>query len=221
MGGKKQCTKCKKILPATSQYYWKHPRHKDGFYTICKECANTRLRYRYKTDPEFRQRHLDGHKKYLRNNPDAKKRIREQTRLYHRDPKNRKRINAQQRDRYHNDPEVREKILSRTKKYHNTPEYKNKRRIINSKRRTKVAGSNGYHNELDVRNIFDEQFGYCAYCGVVLNKFHEDHIVPLTKNGSNDSINIVLSCPSCNLRKNNRTPTEWAFADDTCPLWVL
>ena len=36
--------------------------------------------------------------------------------------------------------------------------------------------------------------------------FHIDHIVPRSRGGSDDRANLQLSCPSCNVRKQNRLP---------------
>jgi hypothetical protein len=48
----------------------------------------------------------------------------------------------------------------------------------------------------------------CEYCKapeVVFNfPFEVEHIVPLSRQGSNDELNLALSCRSCNLRKGNR-----------------
>lgn len=48
----------------------------------------------------------------------------------------------------------------------------------------------------------------CEYCKapeVVFNfPFEVEHIVPLSRQGSNDDANLALACRSCNLRKGNR-----------------
>jgi hypothetical protein len=48
----------------------------------------------------------------------------------------------------------------------------------------------------------------CEYCKapeVVFNfPFEVEHIVPLSRSGSNDEMNLALACRSCNLRKGNR-----------------
>jgi 5-methylcytosine-specific restriction endonuclease McrA len=50
----------------------------------------------------------------------------------------------------------------------------------------------------------------CAYClnapGSCL-----DHVLPLSRGGSNAPTNLVVACRSCNSRKHNRTPLEFAF----------
>lgn len=48
----------------------------------------------------------------------------------------------------------------------------------------------------------------CEYCKapeVVFNfPFEVEHIIPLSRQGSNEEANLALACRSCNLRKSNR-----------------
>lgn len=48
----------------------------------------------------------------------------------------------------------------------------------------------------------------CEYCKapeVVFNfPFEVEHIIPVSRQGSNDEANLALACRSCNLRKGNR-----------------
>lgn len=46
----------------------------------------------------------------------------------------------------------------------------------------------------------------CAYCGGVATT--RDHIVPVSRGGSNIPTNVVPACLSCNSRKGNRTAEE-------------
>ena len=58
--------------------------------------------------------------------------------------------------------------------------------------------------------IFERDQGLCRYCGGVLDPddFVAEHMVPAARGGTDDPSNLVASCRSCNLRKNNRTPQE-------------
>lgn len=51
----------------------------------------------------------------------------------------------------------------------------------------------------------------CAYCNKPLfpDKYHVDHIRPLSRGGSNDLDNLCLACPKCNLSKGRLTLQEW------------
>jgi 5-methylcytosine-specific restriction endonuclease McrA len=60
-----------------------------------------------------------------------------------------------------------------------------------------------------IRRIIFERDGYaCTYCGS--NKRLEgDHILPLSRGGSNAFKNLVTACKPCNRAKSSRTPEEW------------
>jgi 5-methylcytosine-specific restriction endonuclease McrA len=64
----------------------------------------------------------------------------------------------------------------------------------------------------DVLRIYEMQKGKCHWCfkAVTLGKHHIDHIYPLSKGGGNEVNNICISCPTCNLKKGNKTPVEFS-----------
>lgn len=60
----------------------------------------------------------------------------------------------------------------------------------------------------------------CCYCEKQLNDgVHMEHVIPLSRGGWHDVINVVPACPNCNLSKSTRTPTEWK-PDWTPPWWI-
>lgn len=57
--------------------------------------------------------------------------------------------------------------------------------------------------------------GCCNYCACELSfkdrrAWHIDHVIPLARGGMHEIGNLVIACASCNLRKHDRTPDEWA-----------
>lgn len=57
--------------------------------------------------------------------------------------------------------------------------------------------------------VFKRDKGMCRYCGASLDSnYTVDHIVPKSKNGTDDLENLVLSCRSCNSRKSTKTIEE-------------
>ncbi len=56
------------------------------------------------------------------------------------------------------------------------------------------------------KEILIRDEGVCFYCGKAANCV--DHIIPLSKHGTNDKENLCCCCRSCNSRKSNRMPYE-------------
>jgi 5-methylcytosine-specific restriction endonuclease McrA len=52
----------------------------------------------------------------------------------------------------------------------------------------------------------------CSYCGSGEN-LTADHMVPLSRGGTNDPANLCACCRDCNLRKRNKTAEEWLAKD--------
>jgi hypothetical protein len=81
-------------------------------------------------------------------------------------------------------------------------------------RRARKLGAEGRFTVEDVQRIYSLQKGLCHWCGCKLGSerhtYHADHRIPLTKGGTNDPSNIVISCPRCNQSKNNKMPWEFA-----------
>lgn len=92
-------------------------------------------------------------------------------------------------------------------------ERKRLRARIHALNRRSVLVSAGHgirHGVENIRRLFQEQRGCCAYCHQPLVKYHIDHVVPLARGGVHLPENWCLSCPDCNYRKHARTPQEWA-----------
>ena len=54
----------------------------------------------------------------------------------------------------------------------------------------------------------------CQYCGRTANELKpresltRDHLIPMSRGGTNEWTNVVTACSSCNTRKANRMPNE-------------
>lgn len=53
--------------------------------------------------------------------------------------------------------------------------------------------------------VWDRDGGVCQHCGVTCNggDWHADHIIPLSKLGTNDLANLQVLCSRCNQQKGN------------------
>jgi 5-methylcytosine-specific restriction endonuclease McrA len=79
-------------------------------------------------------------------------------------------------------------------------------RALWANQRAMRKNADGRHTKQQISELFAKQRGSCADCGKNLEKYHVDHITPLSKGGSNAIYNLQLLCPSCNLRKSDKDP---------------
>lgn len=84
-------------------------------------------------------------------------------------------------------------------------------RFRTKERSARVRAAEGRFGKGDIERIFRQQRGRCAYCRkCIKHKYEIDHINPITKGGSNWPRNIQLTCESCNSRKSNKQPEQFA-----------
>lgn len=109
--------------------------------------------------------------------------------------------------------EVREKAQERTRQWvlANPEKAKHNSKVANGRRRLLEKNVGGGFTIEDVREIFDLQNGRCAYCRKkVGDKYHVDHIVALSRGGTNIRSNLQITCGPCNLSKAARDPIDHA-----------
>lgn len=189
------------MLPATVEYYHKHGPSKDGLKPKCKAC---RCAWQSKTYyPTTRNKRIEYSKKYYNDN--------------------KTKISVKQHERYKDNPLP---ALQRAKKYSLTKKGKevHRKATIKYSKSThgKAVSRKCRHNRRttikkyppikarDIEVLIKQSKGVCWWCcAPCADTFHLDHRVPLSRGGANTIENIVVSCPSCNLRKNNRLPYEF------------
>jgi 5-methylcytosine-specific restriction endonuclease McrA len=82
-------------------------------------------------------------------------------------------------------------------------------RAIVAKRRAIRNAAEGCYTAEDIAKLRAEQDGRCNCCGERLSEFHVDHVIPLSRGGSNWPTNLQLLCPPCNLSKADKLPEEF------------
>lgn len=86
-------------------------------------------------------------------------------------------------------------------------------RQANARRRALKLGASGSHTLAEWRIVLSQFNGSCAYCPSPATS--RDHIVPLTRGGSDYISNIYPACAPCNSSKGNKLfLVEW-FGRDT------
>lgn len=177
----------------------------------------------YHSHPEYRQAQKDNSRRRLAANPEAMavvlvagQRWRENNREASRAAtsrwyrNNKERSAKNHREWWNANPEKQK-------------EYRQKFRRNNPKKIARWEKNNTYRRRALKRQAegsftYEEFFALCnesgwicAYCGCQLDPetATADHMIPLSRGGSNNIENIAASCLSCNCSKKDKTPEEY------------
>ncbi len=89
----------------------------------------------------------------------------------------------------------------------NNPE---KKRAYELNRKARLAGAKGSHTPDELFQMYEDQQGLCAYCETpMFGNYSVDHMLPISRGGSNDWSNLAIVCVSCNSRKAAKTVEEF------------
>ncbi len=181
-----------------SDYYKEyHQSHKDQFKGYRQTYRQSHKEQRSACGKEYYQSHkeqvLERHKEYYQSH---KEQILERTGAYQRTSQVRSRRYSHVYYQRHKD-----QCANYTLMYCRThPEWV---RANNYRRRALKRNNGGSHTVQDIRKQYANQKGKCYYCKKkVGTAYHVDHVIPLSRGGSNGPENLVVACPTCNLRKN-------------------
>lgn len=185
----RQCAGCDSVLPLLPQYFSRDSKSRTGLKSRCRSCRAAETKVYALTHPEWK---LDYDKTY---NELHRERLR---RKYW---------------------ENRDEHLARSRAYEAVNQDKRKayRQANKEKwaeyhrnRRALIRGAEGKHTASEIRQMLEDQGHVCAYCEVPLfGEFHVDHMLPLSRGGSNDWSNLAITCDRCNRSKHNKTTEEF------------
>lgn len=170
---------------------------KDGYQNVCKSCAASRhAEYRKKNKERIALRKAEN---YQAN----KERLILLAVEYRKD--NKERIALKQAEHYRSNKE--QIILKRTEYKKNNPEIY---RAIHHRRRANIKKVGGSFTTQQIRLQDKKQKNKCYYCQKKMGTQQSiEHVIPISRGGSNDISNIVLACLGCNLSKHTKLPHEW------------
>lgn len=210
----KKCTACGEIKPR-AEFGTRYDKRADKRYPNgrCKPCDKQATRAAYAADP---QRYRDYQNKYGEQN---REKCAARARRHYWE--NRGEIAARRRRaRPSLSPsEIAEVLARRAERERDyNREYLRQYRPANGHRfrayqanyRAGIELTPGKVTPRDVAALLERQEGKCLYCNRLFgSKYHIEHMTPLSRGGTNDPENIVLSCGPCNLAKGTMTAQEF------------
>ncbi len=112
---------------------------------------------------------------------------------------------------YHADPCAKQRQLAN--KHANIERYRGYANAWTARNPDKVRALNhsrraGIVTPETMAQAIENADGICAYC-LRRKPLTIDHVVPVSRSGTNDLDNLVSACKSCNSSKRDRTPLEF------------
>lgn len=221
----KRCYTCQELKPVTTEFFGRDKTRQDGFRPVCKACRKKATAANRAKAAAYRAANKDRRLEYDRAYRAAnRERLNERDCAYQQEYRERFRAYVTDRAaKYRAANKYRTTVYNRmwylaNKEY--DAERKRKYYAANPdrakararRRRARKADAVGSHTAADIRAQYKRQKGKCYYCGVkVGDKYHVDHIVPLSRGGSDSPENLVVACPFCNVSKKDKLLHEWIW----------
>lgn len=200
----KHCPLCNLDIPLDDDHFSRNKGTSDGYYGFCKSCRSKSRNMRYLSDPVYASKERERSRNHFYNHIDAHREKRKSQ--YRSNPQ--KAIDDARQWRLDHPERYREQ--QRNYKYHHYRANRESYRVYCANRRARMKQVSGAHSTDDIKRQYKAQRGKCYYCGAkVGGKYHVDHVVPISRGGDNSPSNLVITCPHCNLSKNDRLPHEW------------
>jgi 5-methylcytosine-specific restriction endonuclease McrA len=199
----KTCKGCG-VEKSLSEFY-AAPRNSDGCMGKCKLCVQASVR-------ENRRNRSEQYAQYEKSRANLSHRVEARRRYQEENGKriseykarwaeeNSERVISSKRDYYRRN---REEIISRSKKWAEENPDKVRMAKADNRRKRRAAKHAGHGNftAQEFRELCDRYGNKCLCCGDTEALLEADHVVPLTRGGSDDINNIQPLCGYCNRKK--------------------
>jgi 5-methylcytosine-specific restriction endonuclease McrA len=210
----KKCSKCGEVKPATSEHFNQEKSAPDGLQRWCKSCQSAAFREwqtanrakrneaqrRWATTPQGQAQD----KRWRLANRDS---LFQQKRAY------RAKTLAYRSAKWQTYYAANKQRLHSNKRVYraaNPEKAKGWVRIASARRRAHEVNAEGMHTLNDIKAQYKAQKGKCYYCKKRVGDTYEvDHVVPISRGGSDGPENIVIACFACNRAKHDKLPHEW------------
>lgn len=208
------CGTCKRLFPATAEFFYRKSDSKNGLSSRCKICAREYdMRYRLMNienrreyDKQWRINNLERAK---RNQASWRGRNRERNAKRHADWQraNATRVNEKNRRWRAANKDKQDAAIKRW-------------RLLNPDRNNAMQQRHRAAKRALPSTFTIEQWqeclewwnNTCAYCGAQQSFWfvlEQEHVIPVSGGGGYTADNIVPACKSCNASKNNTPAIEW------------
>ena len=121
--------------------------------------------------------------------------------------------NSKTSAKYHTDENYKKYILDyangRYSRIKDNPDFIRKHNLDGYNRRAAFFGVEGSITEQELIDLENDYGGLCAYCGKEAEEI--DHVIPLSRGGTNSIDNIVPCCAKCNDLKHNTPLLVWMW----------
>jgi|SRR5579872_3653719 len=197
----KYCPKCETVKCVSHFYISKQT---GKLFSYCRECSRKRLTQWSIEHPERRR---ERQRRWLIEHPERRKEI---VRRYNQSDHAKEAHKGLRHDGYYRKIDAMYYQSHREEKIQNTLQWKKEHpdqsRVLRSKYRARKRQAHGDFTLEEWTSLVERYNHTCLCCGQREPKIKltADHVIPLSRGGSNDIGNIQPLCKSCNCKKHDK-----------------